>query len=291
MIKSMTGFSRVKAVENKREYQVEIKSVNHKYSDIGIKSSRQLSYLEDEIKKNIASRIKRGKIDIYISLEDYNNDEKNITINKDTARVYIQNLKQIAHEEQLSDNINLIDIIKLPDVLVIKNKENEEEIKRETLKLINKAIDELIEMRLIEGEKISTDLLKRIDDLEMKISEISELSTGLIAEYVVKLENRIKELLKTDDIDKARLAQETVMFADKCSVEEEITRLKSHIYQFKNLIFSNEAVGKKLDFIVQEINRETNTIGSKANCLDITNRVIDMKTQIENIREQIQNIE
>lgn len=291
MIKSMTGFSRIKSVENKREYQVEIKSVNHKYSDIGIKSSKQLSYLEDEIKKVIASKIKRGKIDVYLTLEDYNSDEKNISINTEVASVYIKKLKQLAIEQNISENINLIDIFKLPDVLVIKNEEDEEEIKKETLKVINTAIDDLIGMRKIEGEKISLDLLERVKDLENKISEISELSTGLIEEYVVKLENRIKELLKTEDIDKSRLAQETVMFADKCSVEEEITRLKSHIYQFKSLLYSEEAVGKKLDFIVQEINRETNTIGSKANCLEITNRVIDMKTQIENIREQIQNIE
>lgn len=291
MIKSMTGFSRIKSVENKREYQVEIKSVNHKYSDVGIKSPKQLSYLEDEIKKTIATKIKRGKIDVYITLEDYNSDEKNISINTEVASIYIKKLKQLAIEQNISENINLIDIFKLPDVLVIKNEEDEEEIKKETLKVINTAIDDLIGMRKIEGEKISLDLLERVKDLENKISEISELSTGLIEEYVVKLENRVKELLKTEDIDKSRLAQETVMFADKCSVEEEITRLKSHIYQFKSLLYSEEAVGKKLDFIVQEINRETNTIGSKANCLEITNRVIDMKTQIENIREQIQNIE
>lgn len=291
MIKSMTGYSRIKTTINKRDYQVEIKSVNHKYSDIGIKSSRQLSYLEDEIKKIISSKIKRGKIDVYLILEDNNSDEKNITINRDIAKIYIGNLRKLAEEENLDSKIDLIDILKLPDVLVIKNEENEEEIKEETLELISNAVDGLIEMRKIEGEKISDDLLIRIDYLENKISEISELSTRLIEEYVVKLENRIKELLRTEDIDKARLAQETVMFADKCSVEEELTRLKSHIFQFKSLLFSDDAVGKKLDFIVQEINRETNTIGSKANSLEITNRVIDMKTQIENIREQIQNIE
>ena len=146
-------------------------------------------------------------------------------------------------------------------------------------------------MRQIEGSKISEDLLKRLDYIQEKVKEISQLSTGLIEEYVVKLETRIKEILKDQEIDKQRLAQEVVIYADKCSVEEEITRLNSHILQFKNLLNSDEAVGKKLDFIVQEMNRETNTIGSKANNLDITNRVIDLKTEIENIREQIQNIE
>ena len=148
-------------------------------------------------------------------------------------------------------------------------------------------------MKNIEGEKISQDLLQRISNIENKIIEISEKSTGLIQEYVVKLEKRIQEILKTEKIDKSRLAQEVVIYADKCSIEEEITRLKSHIYQFKNLISNNEneTIGKKLDFIIQEMNRETNTIGSKANNLEITNGVIDIKTELEDIREQIQNIE
>ena len=148
-------------------------------------------------------------------------------------------------------------------------------------------------MKEIEGEKISKDLLHRIEKIENKILEISSKSTGLIEEYVVKLEKRIKEILKTEEIDKSRIAQEVVIYADKCSIQEEITRLRSHIYQFKNLISNsqNESIGKKLDFIIQEMNRETNTIGSKANNLEITNGVIDIKTELEDIREQIQNIE
>ena len=154
------------------------------------------------------------------------------------------------------------------------------------------ATDKIIEMKNIEGQKIAQDLLKRIENIENKIEKISKKSTGLIEDYVVKLEKRIKEILKTEEIDKSRLAQEVVIYADKCSVEEEITRLKSHIFQFKNLIADkNETIGKKLDFIIQEMNRETNTIGSKANDLEITNGVIDIKTELEDIREQIQNIE
>jgi len=147
-------------------------------------------------------------------------------------------------------------------------------------------------MKNIEGNKIEQDLLQRIDKIENKIVEISAKSTGLIEEYVVKLEKRIKEILKTEELDKSRLAQEVVIYADKCSIEEEVTRLKSHIYQFRNLISNNnETIGKKLDFLIQEMNRETNTIGSKANNLEITNGVIDIKTELEDIREQIQNIE
>ena len=146
-------------------------------------------------------------------------------------------------------------------------------------------------MRKIEGEKIAQDLKTRIDEIEEKVEKISTLSTGLIEDYVVKLNTRIKELLKDQDIDESRLAQEVVIYADKCSIQEEVTRLNSHIYQFRELLHSDEAVGKKMDFIIQEMNRETNTIGSKANNLEITNEVINMKTQLENIREQVQNIE
>ena len=170
--------------------------------------------------------------------------------------------------------------------------EEDEEIKDEIIQVTKDATCKILEMKKIEGQKIEQDLLVRIERIENKIEEISKKSTGLIEEYVVKLEKRIKEILQTEEIDKSRLAQEVVIYADKCSIEEEITRLKSHIYQFRNLISNNnETIGKKLDFIIQEMNRETNTIGSKANNLEITNGVVDIKTELEDIREQIQNIE
>ncbi len=159
------------------------------------------------------------------------------------------------------------------------------------LEVIKNATESLVNMRKVEGEKIAKDLKRRLDLIQSKVKEVSKLSTGLIEEYVVKLEERVKQILKDQEIDKSRLAQEVVIYADKSSIEEEITRLNSHISQFNELLNSNEAVGKKLDFIIQEMNRETNTIGSKANSLEITNGVIDMKTEIENLREQVQNIE
>ena len=185
-----------------------------------------------------------------------------------------------------------MDISKFPDVLNIRvEEEAEETIKEETLYALNEAIKSFIEMREKEGAKIKQDLENRIRVIEEKVEKISNISSGLVEEYIVKLEERIKELLKTDIVDKNRLAQEVVIYSDKCSVEEEITRLKSHISQFLNLLNSNVAVGKKLDFLIQEMNRETNTIGSKANNLEITNYVVDIKTELENIREQVQNIE
>ena len=293
MIRSMTGYGKQSLSIDGREYQIEIKSVNHRYLDINIKMPKTLSYLEDTIKKEISEKIKRGKIDVFITFENNSQEGKNIKINKELAKLYINQLKELAQEEKISSNIEVIEIAKFPDILTIKVDEEDEKIKQEIMQTTQEATNKIIEMKNIEGEKIAQDLLQRISNIENKIIEISEKSTGLIQEYVVKLEKRIKEILKTEKIDKSRLAQEVVIYADKCSIEEEITRLKSHIYQFKNLISNNEneTIGKKLDFIIQEMNRETNTIGSKANNLEITNGVIDIKTELEDIREQIQNIE
>lgn len=292
MIRSMTGYGKSNLNIDGREYQVEIKSVNHRYLDMNIKMPKTLSYLEETVKKEISAKIKRGKIDVFITFENNSQEGKNIKINKELAKIYINQLKELAQEEDISSNIEVIDIAKFPDILTIKIDEEDEKIKNEIIQATKEATDKIIDMKNIEGQKIAQDLLERIERIENKIEEISKKSTGLIEEYVVKLEKRIKEILKTEEVDKTRLAQEVVIYADKCSIEEEITRLKSHIYQFKNLIAdNNETIGKKLDFIIQEMNRETNTIGSKANNLEITNGVIDIKTELEDIREQIQNIE
>ena len=291
MIRSMTGYGRGNISKNEREYQIEIKSVNHRYLDISAKMPRQLSYLEDAIKKEIASKVKRGKIDVFITFNNNSLEGRTIKINTELAHAYIEELKRLSEKEKILSDIQVTEISKYPDVLNIQNEQDDDKIKEEVIEVLNNATDNFICMRQVEGSKISEDLLKRLDYIEVKVNEISKLSTGLIEEYVVKLETRIKEILKDQELDKQRLAQEVVIYADKCSVEEEITRLNSHILQFKNLLNSEEAVGKKLDFIVQEMNRETNTIGSKANNLNITNNVIDLKTEIENIREQIQNIE
>ena len=292
MIRSMTGYGKQSLNVEKREYQVEIKSVNHRYLDINIKLPKSISYLEDTIKKEISAKIKRGKIDVFITFENNSQEGKNITINKELAKLYIEQLKELAQEEKILNNIEVMDIAKLPDILIVKNDEEDEKIQNELIEVVQGAISKIIEMKNIEGNKIEQDLLQRIDKIENKIVEISAKSTGLIEEYVVKLEKRIKEILKTEELDKSRLAQEVAIYADKCSIEEEVTRLESHIYQFRNLISNNnETIGKKLDFLIQEMNRETNTIGSKANNLEITNGVIDIKTELEDIREQIQNIE
>ena len=291
MVKSMTGYGKSSLSINSREYQVEIKAVNHKYIDTNIKMPRVISYLEEDIRKLVASKIKRGKIDISISFENYSKDGNDIRINTELAKMYIQNLRKLAEEENISANIEVTEITRLPDVLIIKSNLDENQMKVELLQTVEKAINQLINMRQSEGERISRDILAKIEQIEAKKQEIFMLSSGLIEEYVVKLEARIKELLKTEDLDKSRLMQEVVIYADKCSVEEEITRLTSHIEQIRALINADEPSGKKMDFIIQEMNRETNTIGSKANNLEITNRVVDIKTILEDVREQIQNIE
>lgn len=289
----MTGYGKQNLSVEGREYQIEIKSVNHRYLDINVKIPKAISYLEETIKKEISNKIKRGKIDVFVSFENNSEEGRKIEINKQLAKLYIEQLKELAQEEKIESNIEVMDIAKIPDVLTIKVDEENSKIKDEIKQVTQGAVTRILEMKNIEGEKISQDLLQRIRNIQSKIVEISAKSTGLIEEYVVKLEKRVKELLKDDEVDKSRLAQEVVIYADKCSIEEEITRLKSHIFQFENLISNNQdgAIGKKLDFIIQEMNRETNTIGSKANNLEITNGVIDIKTEIEDIREQVQNIE
>lgn len=290
-MKSMTGYGKSSLAINFREYQVEIKTVNHKYIDINVKIPKVISYLEDEIRKLVNSQIKRGKIDISITFDNYSNEGHDIKINYELAKMYIANLKKLAEEENILADINVTEISKLPDVLTIKSNIDENEIKKELLQVVYDSLKQVLTMREKEGNRISEDILNKISQINTRIEEIFTLSTRLIEEYVVKLETRVKEILKTEEIDKSRLMQEIVIYADKCSIEEEVTRMKSHIMQFKDLIKSNEPIGKKLDFLLQEMNRETNTIGSKANNLEITNRVVDIKTILEDIREQIQNIE
>ena len=287
-MKSMTGFGRSKLEENSREYIVEIKSVNHKYSDISIKLPRNIMCFEEKIKKIISSNISRGKVDVFITFNNYSDEGKDVIINKELAKNYINQLKELANENGLDDKIRVTEITKMPDVLQLKIEDDDSDvIWKELEKCVNQAVANFIDMRNVEGERIKQDLSARIDNVETLVNSIFSNTTGLIEEYVVKLRERIKEILQTDVVDEARLAQEIVIYADKCSVEEELTRLHSHIAQFRSLLQSKEPVGKKIDFLIQEMNRETNTIASKSVKLEITNLAIEIKTAIE----QIQNIE
>lgn len=293
MIRSMTGFGRGTFANDEREYIVEIKSVNHKYADVSIRMPYVLSFLEDKIKKHILEKVARGKIDVSITFNNNSNIGKKVTLNQEMAKVYINELKKMAEENNIIDDISIMKVSRLPDVLNVVQDDNTDLFWNELVIAIDEALTGFIQTKEKEGTKLAEDMQIRLDNVFQNISKISEYSSGLIEQYVVKLRDRIKEMLQTDIVDEARIAQEVVIYADKTSIEEEVTRLKSHIAQFKELLNTKDIVkvGKKLDFIIQEMNRETNTIGSKSNCLEITNLVIEIKTELEDIREQVQNIE
>lgn len=290
-MKSMTGYGRGIYEICGRSYTVEIKSVNHKYSDISVKLPRNLSFLEEKVRKQVQSSIKRGKIDVVINFLNYSEKGKKIIINHELAKNYLNELNMLCTETGLENNISVMDLVKLPDVLTVENEDEEELLADEMATATQKALEAFCNAREAEGQRIKQDLQERISKFSDRIEKISAYSSGLVKEYIVKLEERIRELLPETTIDQARLAQEAVIFSDKCSIEEELTRLKSHIAQFGNVMQSKEPVGKNLDFFVQEMNREVNTIGSKANKLEITQLVVEVKTILEDIREQIQNIE
>ena len=291
-MKSMTGYGRAKLQKESREYIVEIKSVNHKYLDMNIKLPRNLFCMEDRVRKSISNKISRGKIDVFITYINNGIEGKNILINKDIARLYIKELEELANENNIASGLWATEISKLPEVLnIVIDEDDEDKIWSDLNECLEEALSNFVNMRETEGERIKLDLEERLNEINENVAKIIQNSTGLIEEYVVKLRNRIKEMLDTDIVDETRLAQEIVIYSDKISIEEEITRIKSHIEQFRTLLDEKDPIGKKADFIIQEMNRETNTMGSKSGSIDIINLVIKIKTQIEDIREQIQNIE
>lgn len=291
-MKSMTGYGRAKLQKESREYIVEIKSVNHKYLDMNIKLPRNLFCMEDRVRKSMSNKISRGKIDVFITYINNGIEGKNILINKDIARLYIKELEELANENNIASGLRATEISKLPEVLnIVIDEDDEDKIWSDLNECLEEALSNFVNMRETEGERIKLDLEERLNEINENVAKIIQNSTGLIEEYVVKLRNRIKEMLDTDIVDETRLAQEIVIYSDKISIEEEITRIKSHIEQFRTLLDEKDPIGKKADFIIQEMNRETNTMGSKSGSIDIINLVIKIKTQIEDIREQIQNIE
>lgn len=291
MIRSMTGYGRGKYDKDGRSYTVDIKTVNHKYLDINVKLPRQISYLEDKTRRLISESFTRGKVDVFITFENFSNVGRELKLDRALAEGYIAELRSLVTDYKLKDDISACAIARIPDVLKIENEDDETLFWDELKEAVKEACKNLLTMKVIEGKKLKEDILIRLNSLSNRINKIDELSSGLVEEYIKKLEDRIKELTQNTQIDETRLAQEVVIYSDKCSIQEEVTRFKSHIEQFKETLNSDEAVGKRLDFLVQEINREINTIGSKANSLAITKQVVEVKTELENIREQIQNIE
>lgn len=294
MIKSMTGFGRSEYADGKRNIIVEIKSVNHRYSDISVKMPRRYSFAEDKVKQAVKERIKRGKVDVSIIVENITENDINIKLNEPIARQYYENLTLLNEQFNLSGEISLRLLATMPDVMkAIPDVDDEEEITKAILVPVGEAALNLEKMRAVEGEKLAEDLLSRGETIKKLLDEIAERAPGVVVDYAAKLRERIAELLAgSATVPEERIVTEAAIFADKCAIDEEITRLNSHLIQLKKIVDSpNDAEGKKLDFLVQEMNREANTIGSKANDITITNYMLEIKSEIEKIREQVQNVE
>ena len=294
MIKSMTGFGRSEYADGKRNIIVEIKSVNHRYSDISVKMPRRYSFAEDKVKQTVKERIKRGKVDVSIIVENITENDINIKLNEPIARQYYENLTLLNEQFNLSGEISLRLLATMPDVMkAIPDVDDEEEITKAILVPVGDAALNLEKMRAVEGEKLAEDLLSRGETIKDLLDKIAERAPGVVVDYAAKLRERIAELIAGNAaVPEERLVTEAAIFADKCAIDEEITRLNSHLIQLRNIVDSpKDAEGKKLDFLVQEMNREANTIGSKANDITITNYMLEIKSEIEKIREQVQNVE
>ncbi|MGL4990402.1 MAG: YicC/YloC family endoribonuclease [Sarcina sp.] len=294
MSMSMTGFGRASSEEGKeRVFSTEIKSVNHRYLDINIRMPKSMLSLEEKIRRLVKENVSRGKVDIFINYKTYAKSDSVAKVNIEFARSYVKALESLKKEfKDLKDDLSLSIISKHQDVIIIEEKEESlDSIWSELQPLINKSLDGLLAMRAFEGEKLKEDILFKSNEIENLVNSIENKADTLVSSYKLKLDDRLKELLNGLDIDESRIAMEVAIFADKAAIDEEITRLKSHINHLRKTLGMNEPVGRKLDFIMQEMNREANTIASKSTDLSITNKVIDIKNILEKIREQVQNIE
>ncbi|AFS78698.1 YicC-like protein [Gottschalkia acidurici 9a] len=293
MLRSMTGFGRGENNDGIRNFTVEVKSINHRYNDIIVKVPKHISYLEEKIKKEVKKYVTRGRVEIYIGLEYVKDIEMEVKVNIPLAQSYKNALEKICTELNIDSNLNIDLITKFPDILKTERKEEDEDEIWNTLKEgVRIALEELIAMRQEEGELLSKDIKEKTNKIESLINDIEERAPKVVLEYKEKLENRINELLENKyDIDESKLANEVAYFADKTGIDEEIVRFNSHIIQLRKSLEGNDSIGRKLDFMLQEMNREVNTIGSKVGDVEITNKVVDIKTELEKIREQIQNIE
>lgn len=293
MIRSMTGYGRGEAASDLYKFKVEIKAVNHRYNDILIKMPRHIFYLEESIKKIIKEKISRGKVDVFINLEYINESAVDVKIDIPLAKSYKIALDNLKMELQLEDTIRLNNILSMSEVVRTERKElDEDSIWKLLREAVDMALSNIMTMRSDEGQELKRDLEIKINNVEDLALQIGERAPLVAIEYKEKLRDRINNLLEDNiELDEERLANEVAVFADKSSIDEELVRLGSHIKQFRNIIEKEDTVGRKLDFLIQEFNREINTIGSKANDITITNMVVDLKAELEKIREQVQNIE
>ena len=294
MIKSMTGYGTATAqTETGRSYTVEIKSVNHRYCDVNVKLPGKLSFLDNDVKKMIKNRFQRGRFDVYIALDEFGRASKQVTFDKELAAQYVEKLQEIGSQLGLDCRLDVLSLTRLPEVLKVEQAElDQEESKRQIEGIMNEALERLDQMRIHEGQVLESDIVGYLEQIRTIVSTIAQQARTTPEQYKTALGERLKRL--TDgviEIDEARLAQEIVLFCDKIDISEEITRLNGHIDHFFHLLKEENEVGRKLDFLIQEMNREINTMGSKSNNVEIAKQVVEVKAILEKIREQLQNIE
>ncbi|MBQ7833111.1 MAG: YicC family protein [Lachnospiraceae bacterium] len=291
MVKSMTGFGRFETADGNRKCTVEIKSVNHRYLDLNIKMPKKLNFFEAAIRNVLKEYIQRGKVDVFITYEDLTEQNVSIKYNKELAAEYLKYLRQMSEEFGLDDDIRVSTLSRYPEVFSMEDVDvDEEELWNMLEKTIRKAAEGFVESRIKEGENLRSDMVSKLEGMLKLVDYIAERSPAIVQEYKKRLEEKVKELLDSN-VDENRILTEVTIFADKSCVDEELVRLRSHIETTKETLVAGGSVGRKLDFIAQEMNREANTTLSKANDLEISNAAIELKTEIEKIREQIQNIE
>ena len=292
MIKSMTGFGRCEIEDGGRKIAVEIKSVNHRYSEIAIKMPKKLNFFEAGIRSVMKEYLSRGKVDVFITYEDTGEAAGYVKYNRETAREYIEYIKQISEEFGLPNEMNAAVVARMPEVMSFEEKEVDEEGLWKLLEsCLRGCLEKFVETRIAEGEKLKADLLGKLDGIDKMVEKIEDRGPEILKEYRDKRMNKVKELLGDTNVSEQVLATELIVFADKICVDEEMVRLKAHVSNMRDTLNAGKDVGRKLDFVAQEMNREANTTLSKANDIDISNIAIELKTEIEKIREQIQNIE
>lgn len=292
MIKSMTGFGRCELMEGDRKFTVEMKSVNHRYLDINIKMPKKLNYFESSIRNELKHYTQRGKVDVFITYEDFSENVGCVKYNKQIAKEYLTNLRQMAMDFGLEDDIRAANLSRYPEVFTLEEQEEDtDEIWKELEKTLKRAAEDFVKTRILEGENLKNDLVSKLDAILDHVEFIIDQSPKIVADYKEKLYEKVQDLLQNAQVDENRLLMEVTLFADKVCVDEEVVRLKSHVEATKKTLIDGGGVGRKLDFIAQEMNREANTILSKTSDLEVSARAIDLKTEIEKVREQIQNIE
>jgi len=292
MIKSMTGYGRAVQELHGRNITVEVKSVNHRYFDCTVKTSRMFSFLEDPVKKAAQGAVSRGKMDIYVSVDDSHSDDVQVVFNEHIFEAYLHSMKDMAEKYGLRDDVSVSSLGRYPEVFSIEKREADaDEIRQDVLAVLEAALAEYTAMRAREGERMYEDISSRGKYIGEMVSGIAARAPEVVAEYRERITQRIREILDGVQPDEGRLLTEAALFADRTAIDEELVRLGSHLSQLEDMLQDTVPVGRKLDFLVQELNRETNTIGSKANDLTITRTVVDIKAEIEKIREQVQNIE